>query len=636
MIRLQSLTLQRGPQRLLEDAELTLHAGHKAGLIGANGAGKSTLFALLLGELTPDSGDCLLPADWRIAHMRQEIDTLDRIAIDYVLDGDLRLRQVQHDLAEAEKAQDGAAQARLHSELDSADGYTADARARKMLAGLGFTNEQMDRPVADFSGGWRMRLNLAQALMCPSDLLLLDEPTNHLDLDAILWLEDFLKSYQGTLLLISHDRDFLDAVVDNIAHVEQKKITLYRGGYTAFERARAERLAQQQQAFEKQQAQRAHMESYIARFKAQATKARQAQSRIKALERMEELSAAHVDSPFDFVFRESVKISSPLLDLSDARLGYGDKTILEKVKLQLTPGARIGLLGPNGAGKSTLIKNLSGELEPLAGRLTRGENTVVGYFAQHQLDSLDAKASPLLHLQRLAPTEREQTLRDFLGGFDFRGARIDEPVLNFSGGEKARLALALIAWDRPNLLLLDEPTNHLDLEMRLALTMALQEFSGAVVVVSHDRHLLKSTTDEFLLVADGKVSEFDGDLDDYARWLVDYRQRNVPVSNTPVNPDKTDKKAQRQAAAALRQQLAPHKREADKLEAELGKVHERLAKIEASLGDSAVYEAARKDELRDLLAEQAKLKVREGQLEETWMEALELLETLQAELEALS
>ena len=636
MIRLQSLTLQRGPQRLLEDAELTLHAGHKAGLIGANGAGKSTLFALLLGELTPDSGDCLLPADWRIAHMRQEIDTLDRIAIDYVLDGDLRLRQVQHDLAEAEKAQDGAAQARLHSELDSADGYTADARARKMLAGLGFTNEQMDRPVADFSGGWRMRLNLAQALMCPSDLLLLDEPTNHLDLDAILWLEDFLKSYQGTLLLISHDRDFLDAVVDNIAHVEQKKITLYRGGYTAFERARAERLAQQQQAFEKQQAQRAHMESYIARFKAQATKARQAQSRIKALERMEELSAAHVDSPFDFVFRESVKISSPLLDLSDARLGYGDKTILEKVQLQLTPGARIGLLGPNGAGKSTLIKNLSGELEPLAGRLTRGENTVVGYFAQHQLDSLDAKASPLLHLQRLAPTEREQTLRDFLGGFDFRGARIDEPVLNFSGGEKARLALALIAWDRPNLLLLDEPTNHLDLEMRLALTMALQEFSGAVLVVSHDRHLLKSTTDNFLLVADGKVEEFDGDLDDYARGLTEYRLRNAPASNTPVNPDKTDKKAQRQAAAALRQQLAPHKREADKLEAELGKVHERLAKIEASLGDSAVYEAARKDELRDLLAEQAKLKVREGQLEETWMEALELLETLQAELEALS
>ncbi|MBD8121644.1 ATP-binding cassette domain-containing protein [Pseudomonas lutea] len=636
MIRLQSLTLQRGPQRLLEDAELTLHAGQKAGLIGANGAGKSSLFALLRGELTPDNGDCLLPADWRIAHMRQEVDTLDRLAVDYVLDGDLRLRQVQQDLAAAEAAQDGAAQARLHSELDSADGYTADARARKLLAGLGFTNEQMERQVGDFSGGWRMRLNLAQALMCPSDLLLLDEPTNHLDLDAILWLEDWLKSYQGTLLLISHDRDFLDAVVDHVAHVEQKKITLYRGGYSAFERARAERLAQQQQAYDKQQAQRAHMEKFITRFKAQATKAKQAQSRIKALERMEELSAAHVDSPFDFTFRESNKISSPLLDMSDARLGYGDKAVLQKVKLQLTPGARIGLLGPNGAGKSTLIKNLAGELEPLSGRMVRGENTVVGYFAQHQLDSLDAKASPLLHLQRIAPAEREQALRDFLGGFDFRGARLDEPVLNFSGGEKARLALALIAWDKPNLLLLDEPTNHLDLEMRLALTMALQEFSGAVLVVSHDRHLLKSTTDNFLLVADGVVQEFDGDLDDYARWLVDYRLRNAPVSNTPVNVDKTDKKAQRQQAAALRQQLAPHKREADKLEKELGTLHEKLAKIESALGDSGIYEAANKDKLRDLLADQAKLKSRESELEEAWMEALELLESMQAELEALS
>ncbi|MEG1624511.1 ATP-binding cassette domain-containing protein [Pseudomonas sp.] len=636
MIRLSNLTLQRGPQRLLEGAELTLHAGHKAGLIGANGAGKSSLFALLRGELTPDSGDCQLPADWRIAHMRQEVDTLDRLAVDYVLDGDLRLRRVQADLAAAEAAHDGTALARLHIELDSADGYTADARARKLLAGLGFTNEQMDRRVGDFSGGWRMRLNLAQALMCPSDLLLLDEPTNHLDLDAILWLEDWLKSYPGTLLLISHDRDFLDAVVDHVAHVEQCKLTLYRGGYTAFERTRAERLAQQQQAYEKQQVQRAHMEKYIARFKAQATKARQAQSRIKALERMEELSAAHVDSPFDFVFRESEKISSPLLDLSEGRLGYGDKTILEKVKLQLTPGARIGLLGPNGAGKSTLIKNLAGELEPLSGRLVRGENLSVGYFAQHQLDSLDNKASPLLHLQRLAPTEREQTLRDFLGGFDFRGNRIDEPVLNFSGGEKARLALALIAWERPNLLLLDEPTNHLDLEMRLALTMALQEFSGAVLVVSHDRHLLKSTTDDFLLVADGKVETFDGDLDDYSRWLVEYRQRNAPVSTAPVNADKTDKKAQRQAAAALRQQLAPHKREADKLERELGSLHEQLAKVDASLGDSALYEAARKDELRDLLAQQAKLKVREAELEEAWMAALEELETMQAELEALS
>jgi ATP-binding cassette, subfamily F, member 3 len=635
MIRIQDLTLQRGPQRLLEGAELTLHAGQKAGLIGANGAGKSSLFALLRGELVPDAGSCQLPPDWRIAHMRQEVDTLTRIAVDYVLDGDQHLRRIEAALAAAEASQDGAALGRLHAELDAADGYTAQARARKLLAGLGFSNAQMDLPVGDFSGGWRMRLNLAQALMCPSDLLLLDEPTNHLDLDAILWLEDWLKGYPGTLLLISHDRDFLDAVVDHIAHVDTRKLVLYRGGYSAFERARAERLAQQQQAYEKQQARREHMEKYIARFKAQATKARQAQSRIKALERMEEISAAHVDSPFEFVFREAHKLSSPLLDMSEARLGYGSKVILDKVKLQLTPGARIGLLGPNGAGKSTLIKNLAGELEPLGGALRRGENLEVGYFAQHQLDSLDAKASPLLHMQRLAPAEREQTLKDFLGGFDFRGARVDEPVVNFSGGEKARLALALIAWSRPNLLLLDEPTNHLDLEMRLALTMALQEFGGAVLVVSHDRHLLKSTTDNFLLVADGKVEPFEGDLEDYARWLVEYRQRNAPVAE-PASGDRTDKKAQRQAAAALRQQLAPHKREAERLEAALGKVHEALSKIESRLADSELYDSARKDELRDLLARQAALKVEESTLEEAWMEALESLENLQAELENLS
>jgi ATP-binding cassette, subfamily F, member 3 len=633
MIRLLNLTLQRGPQRLLEGAELTLHAGQKVGLIGANGAGKSSLFALLRGELGPDAGDCHLPADWRIAHMRQEVDDLERLAVDYVLDGDIQLRQIQAELGKAEAAHDGGAIARLHTELDNAQGYTADARARKLLAGLGFTAEQMDRRVGDFSGGWRMRLNLAQALMCPSELLLLDEPTNHLDLDAILWLEEWLKSYPGTLLLISHDRDFLDAVVDHVAHLDQQKLTLYRGGYSAFERTRAERLAQQQQAYEKQQAQRAHMEKYIARFKAQATKARQAQSRIKALERLEELAPAHVDSPFDFLFRESDKVSSPLLSLSEARLGYGDKTVLDKVKLSLAPGARIGLLGPNGAGKSTLIKTLSGDLDVLGGSLARGENLAIGYFAQHQLDSLDPKASPLLHMQRLAPGEREQTLRDFLGGFDFLGPRCDEPVLNFSGGEKARLALALIAWQKPNLLLLDEPTNHLDLEMRLALTMALQDFAGAVLVVSHDRHLLKSTTDEFMLVADGRIQSFDGDLDDYTRWLVDYRARQQPQSTAGPAADKTDKRAQRQVAAALRQQLAPHKREAEKLEKELGKVHDKLAGIEQKLGDGGLYEAARKDELRELLAEQARLKGSEAELEEAWLLALETLEDLQRQLE---
>jgi len=609
-----------------------LHPGQKAGLIGANGAGKSSLFALLRGELGADGGDCLLPPDWQIAHMRQEAETLTRLAVDYVLDGDQRLRGIQQQLVVAESAHDGHAIARLHLELDNADGYSADARARKLLDGLGFSSPQMDQPVGDFSGGWRMRLNLAQALMCPSDLLLLDEPTNHLDLDAILWLESWLKEYPGTLILISHDRDFLDAVVDHIVHLEQQKLVLYRGGYSSFERARAERLSQQQQAFEKQQAQRAHMEKYIARFKAQATKARQAQSRIKALERMEELAPAHVDSPFDFCFRESQKISSPLLDLAEGRLGYGDKAVLQQVKLQLVPGARIGLLGPNGAGKSTLIKTLSGELQPLSGRLQRGENLSIGYFAQHQLDSLDNKASPLLHLQRIAPGEREQTLRDFLGGFDFRGSRCDEAVVNFSGGEKARLALSLIAWQRPNLLLLDEPTNHLDLEMRLALTMALQEFAGAVLVVSHDRHLLKSTTDEFLLVADGRVQSFDGDLDDYSRWLVDYRARQIPAGNDEPAGDKTDRRAVRQAAAALRQQLAPHRREAEKLEKALGLLHQQLAAVEARLADAAIYEPARKDELREQLAEQARLKIREAELEEVWMAALEQLEALEQQL----
>ena len=495
----------------------------------------------------------------------------------------------------------------------------------------------MELAVGSFSGGWRMRLNLAQALMCPSDLLLLDEPTNHLDLDAILWLEDWLKSYPGTLLLISHDRDFLDAVVEHVAHLEQQKLTLYRGGYSAFERARAERLAQQQQAFEKQQAQRAHMESFIRRFKAQATKARQAQSRIKALERLEELAPAHVDSPFDFRFREADKVSSPLLDMAEVSLGYGSRTVLAKVKLQLVPGARIGLLGPNGAGKSTLIKTLAGELEPLGGRLQRGENLAIGYFAQHQLDSLDPKASPLLHLQRLAATEREQVLRDFLGGFDFRGARCDEPVVNFSGGEKARLALALIAWEKPNLLLLDEPTNHLDLEMRLALTMALQDFEGAVLVVSHDRHLLKSTTDEFLLVADGHIQAFDGDLEDYARWLLEFRSRQQAPQQQEDEPlDRTDKRAQRQAAAALRQQLAPFRKKAELLEKALGELHASLAVVEARLADSALYEAARKEELRLALAEQAQLKVRESELEEQWLEALETLESLQQQLEEAS
>ena len=633
MIRLQNITLHRGPQRLLDNADLTLHAGQKVGLIGANGAGKSSLFALLQGLLTPDGGTCFVPADWRIAHMRQEVDQLERLALAYVLDGDSGLRAVQRALAEAEAQStvDGAQVARLHVELDHAGGYTAETRASKLLAGLGFSQAQMAQPVGSFSGGWRMRLNLAQALMCPSDLLLLDEPTNHLDLDAILWLETWLNSYPGTLLLISHDRDFLDAVVDHTVHLEQHKLNLYRGGYSAFERARAERLAQQQQAYEKQQAQRAHMEDFIRRFKAKATKARQAQSRLKALERLEELAPAHVDSPFSFQFQASDKTSSPLLDVSEGQLGYEGTPVLTQVKLQLQPGARIGLLGPNGAGKSTLIKTLAGTLPPVAGRVVRGENLAIGYFAQHQLDALDDQASPLLHLQRMAGGAREQSLRDFLGGFDFRGTRCDEPIGHFSGGEKARLALALIAWEKPNVLLLDEPTNHLDLDMRLALTLALQDFEGAVVVVSHDRHLLKSTTDQFLLVAEGRVREFDGDLEDYARWLVEYRARQeAPAPGAAAPSEATgDKKSQRQAAAALRQQLAPYRKQAEKLERELAGVQDQLSGLEHQLTDNGLYDLSRKEELKQLLADQARLKSHEAALEESWLSVMEQLESMQ-------
>ncbi|KXU38551.1 ABC transporter ATP-binding protein [Ventosimonas gracilis] len=628
MIKLQNLHLQRAGKALLSGADLTLHAGHKVGLTGANGAGKSSLFALLQGQLAVDAGHLEIPANWRIAHMQQEVESLERLAVDYVLDGDTALRQIQQRLAEAEISGDGAAIAHLHHELESADGYSADARARKLLAGLGFSEAQMNRPVGDFSGGFRMRLNLAQALMCPSDLLLLDEPTNHLDLDAILWLEDWLKSYPGTLLLIAHDRDFLDAVVSHIVQVEQHKLWLYRGGYTAFERARAERLAQQQSAFDKQQAQRAHMEAFVRRFAAKASKARQAQSRLKALQRLQEIAPAHADSPFDFAFREAARAPNPLLHIRDGALAYGETIILQNIQLSLAPGARIGLLGPNGAGKSTLIKALAGSLAPAAGHWQRGEHLAIGYFAQHQLEALDGAMSPLLHLKRIAPQEREQTLRDFLGGFDFRGSRCEEPTVNFSGGEKARLALALIAWQQPNLLLMDEPTNHLDLEMRHALTLALQEFSGAVLLVSHDRHLLKSTCDEFWLVAAGRLETFSGSLDDYARWLTAFRAQQKPIA-LPVE-SKEDRREQRQQAAQQRKPRSALKKQAEKLEAQLSKLQEKLAALHQRLADSRLYDGTGKDELRELLAAQDILQGEQEALEEAWLEALEALEAGQS------
>nr|MBP9915746.1 ATP-binding cassette domain-containing protein [Thiobacillaceae bacterium] len=531
MIRLQKLTLIRGTKPLLEVADLALNPGEKIGLIGANGSGKSSLFALLRGELHADGGDADFPASWRISHVAQETPALDRPALEYAIDGDSTLRRLEASLVEAEAAHDGHKIGELHAALHDADAYTVRARAEQLLNGLGFSRDQMNRPVASFSGGWRMRLNLAQALMCPSDLLLLDEPTNHLDLDAILWLEDWLKRYAGTLIIISHDRDFLDGVVNVIVHIDERKLKRYGGNYSSFEKQRAINLALSQAAYEKQSRERDHLQSFIDRFKAKASKAKQAQSRMKMLAKMEDLAPIHASAAFSFEFREPDRAPNPLLVLEDVVAGYppspagggaegeGAKIILSGINLNLQAGQRIGLLGVNGAGKSTLIKTIAGELPPLSGEAHWGKGLAIGYFAQHQVEMLRHDQTPLWHLARIAPTVREQELRNFLGGFNFAGEMATAVIAPFSGGEKARLALALIVWQKPNLLLLDEPTNHLDLETREALTVALAQFEGTLVLVSHDRHLLRATTDEFLIVADGGLKPFDGDLDDYRDWL---------------------------------------------------------------------------------------------------------------------
>ena len=633
MMTLAGLTLQRGDLRLLENASVSLHSGWKVGLTGANGAGKSSLFKLLLGELTPDAGELQMSGYDRIAYMAQEVPSLQLAALDYVLEGHQALKQVELDLAAAELAGDNHRLAELYGQYDLLQGYSKKAEAEQLLAGLGFPQAVFTNPVDSFSGGWRIRLNLARTLFMPSDLMLLDEPTNHLDLDATLWLEGWLRSYQGTLILISHDRDFLDNVVDHLLHVEHKQLHLYKGGYSAFERQRSERLAQQQSMYEKQQREIAHMEDFIRRFKAKATKAKQAQSRIKSLERMEKIAAAHVDSPFHFVFPEASQFSDPLLVMREADLGYPTKPVLNKVGFTLHPGQRIGLLGPNGAGKSTLIKTLVGDLAPLTGQRTQGEHLYIGYFAQHQLEALDVDASPLLHLQRLSPEAKEQELRNFLGGFGFQGDEVLAAVGRFSGGEKARLALAMIAWKKPNLLLLDEPTNHLDLEMRHALTLALQGFSGAVLVVSHDRHLLNNTVDEYWLVADGKVEDFDGDLTDYAHWLKERQQaaRRTEKTEKPQEAAAApgvNKKLDRKEAARLRELLRPLKKQVDKLEQQMSSIQSQLKAIETTLADAELYtDNQRKDELQKLLKEQGRLEQELETLEMEWLESSEALET---------
>ena len=561
-----------------------------------------------------------------IAHVAQETPAVNRTALDFVLDGDRELRRLQARLEEAEQKGDGELQGRLHESLAHIDAYTASSRAARLLHGLGFQSDQHDLPVKQFSGGWRMRLNLAQALMCRSDLLLLDEPTNHLDLDAVLWLEDWLLRYPGTLLLISHDRDFLDRVVDHIAHIEQQRLQLYTGNYSAFETRRAARLTTQQAAFEKQQREIAHMQAFVDRFRAKATKARQAQSRLKALERMTRIAPAHVDSPFHFGFPEPDRLPRPLLTVDTADVGYDNTPLLQNVSFSLNPGDRIGLLGPNGAGKSTFIKLLAGELAPLTGKREPAKHLNPGHFAQHQVDQLHPDESALTHLQRLDTRATEQELRDYLGGFDFRGDRVTEPVAPFSGGEKARLVLALLVYKKPNLLLLDEPTNHLDLEMRLALATALQDFAGAMVIVSHDRHLLRTVTDQFYLVHAGRVDAFDGDLDDYRRYLQQAQQpADVTVATTTGNTAR-NRKAQRRIEAEQRQASQPLRREIRQLETALSRLTSRKAELEQQLADPVLYDEANKDRLKELLAEQAGVLRELAATEEAWLEKSEKLE----------
>ncbi|MFO7551900.1 MAG: ATP-binding cassette domain-containing protein [Haliea sp.] len=634
MIILRDIELRRGSKLLLEGANVTLQPGQKLALIGANGSGKSSLFAMLLGQLQADAGEIEGMNNLRLAHMAQEVATTDETAGRYVMQGDARLAQLTADLAVAEADGDFQRAASLHTAMEDADGYSAERRVARLLQGLGFAEDAAGRPVSDFSGGWRIRLNLARALMTPSDMLLLDEPTNHLDLDATLWLEQWLLNYPGTLLMISHDRDFIDATCERILSIEGGQLQSWKGNYSDYERLRAEMLANQQASFEKQQQRIAHIEDFVRRFRYKATKARQAQSRIKELERMQQLAPAHIDSPFDFVFPPAGKSSDPLLRLDEATLGYADTPILRNVSLMLRPGSRIGLLGKNGAGKSTLLKSLIGKLPLLAGTRTPGEHCRVGYFDQQQLEALDLRASAVLHIQRLSPEAREQEILNFLGGFNFRGDFATRPIAPFSGGEKARLALALVVWQRPNLLVLDEPTNHLDLDMRNAMEMALQGYEGALILVSHDRHLLRNTADELLLVHDGLVEEYEDDLKAYEKWiLASYRSSDKPAAGAAPAAD-VSRKEKRQQAAAQRARLRPLQQDISKTERAMTAAEQALARLQEQLADPELYTDGSREELGRLLKKEGELKTQAEQLEERWLELQQTLEELNAELAA--
>ena len=629
MIEIKNLTLQRGLKVLLDQAALSLAPGRRVGLIGKNGSGKSSLFALLKGEITADKGDVSIPKHWKTAAVAQETPALDISALDYVLQGDGELQLFQTALHEAEAKNDGMKQAEYHAKLEEIDAYSAPARAAKLLSGLGFSQEEHSRPVKSFSGGWRMRLNLAQALMCRADLLLLDEPTNHLDLETVLWLENHLSGLPCTQIIISHDRDFLNATTTQTVELSDQKLTLYGGNYDFYQAERARRLAQQQAAYLKQQAQIKHLQSFIDRFKAKATKAVQAQSRMKALDKLERIAPAHFDSGFSFEFDSPAHLPNPLLQLDKADLGYGGEPVLHGIDLSLESGARYGLLGVNGSGKSTFIKTLAGELNVLSGRIVRSDKLNIGYFAQHQLDTLRPDQSPLWHIQKLSPDVREQEIRNFLGSFNLVGDAALQKTEPFSGGEKARLALAMIVWQKPNLLLLDEPTNHLDLDMRHALTLALQSFQGALIVVSHDRSLLEATTDSFLLIEQGRLKTFDGDLEDYRRYRL--AQENAAAAPAASAQSQNRKDAKR-VEAQIRQEKArlgkPLQQKISQAEKEIAALSEIQTACEAFLAQEDAYSDANKTKLQQTLAQLAETKVKLEKQEENWLAWQEELEQI--------
>lgn len=622
MIEIKNLSLQRGNKQLLNNASLTIYPGQRIGLIGKNGTGKSSLFALIEGKISHDSGDIRLPKHWQLATVKQETPALDIPALDYVLQGDSELQQLQQLLQQAEDDDDGFKQAEYHARLDEIGAYSAPARAAKLLNGLGFSQQEQQQPVKSFSGGWRMRLNLAQALMCRTDLLLLDEPTNHLDLETVLWLEQHLAGLDTTQIIISHDRDFLNATTTQTVELTQQQLILYGGNYDFYQQERAQRLTQQQAAYLKQQAHIQHLQSFIDRFKAKATKAVQAQSRIKALARLERIAPAHLDSEFSFQFAQPDHLPNPLLKLEHINLGYGDKTVLHDIDLSVESGARYGLLGVNGSGKSTLIKAISGSLKPLSGQIIRAEKLKIGYFAQHQLETLRADQSPVWHIQQLSPAVREQEIRNFLGSFAFIGDMALQPITPFSGGEKARLALAMIVWQKPNLLLLDEPTNHLDLDMRHALTVALQTFKGALIVVSHDRSLLESTTDALIYLSDGELKHFDGDLSNYRQWRLTQDQHNGEQPQD--SRDNHNRKEQKRIEAQQRQQRArlikPLLKNIEKAEQDMGNWQQQRKQHEAFLASEEAYLDENQTKLQQTLTQLAELKVKLAQTEEKWLE----------------